>query len=269
MTLSPTAKRVLSAIALVAIVLACIYAGSTVAAITVLVLAFLNIDEIVTNFAQKSRGHTLNIFAVSLIILTTVAHYYFGTRLALGLNLFGSAINIFLLASLFYKRLSTSVHEKLFHRFPVLLVIFLIAQYWCLASLFLRSDWIYYLGLALVGVYLMDTGAWFFGKNFGRTKLWPAVSPNKTYEGFLGGHASSFLFSLFYITVTPLEYSLKLLLIIFFIGPVSQCGDLLQSKIKRSFGVKDSSSLIPGHGGVYDRLDSLLMIAPFFNVLTL
>jgi phosphatidate cytidylyltransferase len=113
----------------------------------------------------------------------------------------------------------------------------------------------------------MDTGAWFFGKNFGKHKLWPAVSPNKTIEGAVGGCLlSGGLGSLvWYLNFDTM--SAKMFLILCALGILSHIGDLIQSKLKRQFEIKDSSSLIPGHGGVYDRFDSLMFVAPFYGLI--
>ena len=110
----------------------------------------------------------------------------------------------------------------------------------------------------------MDTGAWAFGKLFGKHKLWPKVSPNKTVEGLLGGMlTSATLGSLFWDYFIG-EVSVGLFFLFSFFGLLSQVGDLFQSKLKRTFEIKDSSNLIPGHGGIYDRADSLIFLAPFF-----
>ena len=127
------------------------------------------------------------------------------------------------------------------------------------------EQWRYFLGLIFLINFGMDTGAWFFGKLFGRHKLLPAVSPKKTIEGLFGGMfvatLSGYLFWLNY-----LENEDTKLIILFFplLAIVSQLGDLVQSKLKRQFDLKDSSALIPGHGGVYDRVDGLVFLAPFF-----
>ena len=112
----------------------------------------------------------------------------------------------------------------------------------------------------------MDTGAWFFGKMFGKHKLWPKISPNKTVEGLVGGMAiSGVLGHLFWFKF--IDDSVMWIFVPFAIlGFLSQLGDLVQSKFKRQFKIKDSSSLIPGHGGMYDRIDSLVFVLPFFAI---
>lgn len=122
-------------------------------------------------------------------------------------------------------------------------------------------------GAGLVVVTLMiawfgDTGAMAFGKNFGGPKLYPAVSPNKTWSGSLGGIIGSVLGVLFahyvYLPVLSLERGIPLAIVA---GAVGQLGDLCESVLKRSAGVKDSGGLLPGHGGILDRIDALTFSA--------
>ncbi len=112
----------------------------------------------------------------------------------------------------------------------------------------------------------MDTGAWFFGKNFGKNKLWPAVSPKKTVEGLIGGMIVAAVCSTVFWNAAFPVFHWYYALIFAFCGLISQVGDLVQSKLKREFEIKDSSNLIPGHGGVYDRIDSLIFLSPFFVI---
>ncbi|NSW88249.1 phosphatidate cytidylyltransferase [bacterium] len=110
-----------------------------------------------------------------------------------------------------------------------------------------------------------DIAAYIVGKFFGVTKAFPNVSPNKTYEGSIAGIISSivvsiFLFEYFQLMI-PLSQAMFIGMVISFLGIL---GDLLESFIKRKSGVKDTGTLLPGHGGVLDRIDSLIVILPFF-----
>ena len=110
-----------------------------------------------------------------------------------------------------------------------------------------------------------DTGAYFSGKQFGRHRLSPLISPNKTWEGVYGGAALALLAGWLWATLTPLQLELPALLVISVITTlVSIGGDLYISMHKRTVKLDDSGSLFPGHGGVLDRYDSLLAGAPFF-----
>lgn len=108
-----------------------------------------------------------------------------------------------------------------------------------------------------------DSAAYFVGRSLGRHKLYPAVSPKKTIEGSCGGLVGGILgLWIFSVLFFPQLRMIDILLLGAVIGLFSQVGDLFESLLKRSFGVKDSGSLIPGHGGLLDRLDSLLFAFP-------
>jgi phosphatidate cytidylyltransferase len=120
------------------------------------------------------------------------------------------------------------------------------------------------LWLVLV-VVTADVGAYFVGRRLGGRKLWPAVSPGKTWSGAMGGLAFAGIAGLVFglaVGWPPLRVSLLSL----GIAVCSQLGDLLESAVKRRFGVKDSSRLIPGHGGILDRLDGILGGVWFFAI---
>lgn len=112
-------------------------------------------------------------------------------------------------------------------------------------------------------VWVNDTFAYLIGKNFGKQKLFPSVSPKKTVEGFLGGLFFACITSYFiakYSYTLNFTYWLILAIIISVFGTI---GDLIESKFKRQAGVKDSGVVMPGHGGLLDRLDSIIFAAPF------
>ena len=116
----------------------------------------------------------------------------------------------------------------------------------------------------LVVIWIGDSGAYYVGKNFGRHKMAPILSPKKTWEGLAGGVAANFGAAAIFQTLFPLPFGwphiFGLAAILSVAAPI---GDLIISLFKRDTGVKDSSSLIPGHGGLLDRTDSLLFAAPF------
>lgn len=133
-------------------------------------------------------------------------------------------------------------------------------------------------GLALVGLplvitWMTDTGGYAFGKWLGRTKLMPAVSPGKTVAGAVGGLLLAIVATVPYVAyvLRPIAHltfhPVTMILFATAISATAQVGDLAESLLKRDAGVKDSSRLIPGHGGVLDRLDSLLFVLPVAYVL--
>lgn len=133
-----------------------------------------------------------------------------------------------------------------------------------LALVSLRSD--HPLGLTAVLflfaiVWSTDIAAYFTGRALGGPKLWPAVSPNKTWSGALGGLAAAVAAGSAVAAVGDVPRLLPLVGVAAVLSVASQAGDLFESAVKRRFGVKDSGSIIPGHGGVMDRLDGLIFAA--------
>ncbi|MEK9970950.1 MAG: phosphatidate cytidylyltransferase [Ferrovibrio sp.] len=112
-------------------------------------------------------------------------------------------------------------------------------------------------------VWATDTGAYFAGRTIGGPKLIPRISPNKTWAGLLGGMVSAGIAGGLVASINPAMPALTLAALAALVAVVAQAGDFTESAVKRYFGAKDSSQLIPGHGGVLDRLDGLLFAAPF------
>jgi len=115
-----------------------------------------------------------------------------------------------------------------------------------------------------LGVWSLDTFAYFTGRMFGRRKLLPSVSPKKTVEGSIGGMIGCVIIMVAAQQIFLPEISLENIIILsMIIGVTGQIGDLIESYIKRKSGIKDSSSLLPGHGGILDRFDSMIFVSPF------
>ncbi len=124
-----------------------------------------------------------------------------------------------------------------------------------------RPEW---LTVALCMAFFSDTVAYFFGRAWGKRKLYPAVSPGKSWEGAIGGVIGSCLAtcvvgSMWLLPDLPLSHAIPLGI---FGSVAGQTGDLVESMLKRTFGVKDSGTILPGHGGLLDRIDALLFVAP-------
>jgi phosphatidate cytidylyltransferase len=174
------------------------------------------------------------------------------------------ALDIFVLFVVFTFQEIDSANPTI--RMPVMLfgigyVAFLLSH-----LLLLRAEprglvWVFFL---MATVWAGDTFAYFTGTLIGRHKLYERISPKKTFEGLFGGIAGSIvvalLFRRFLLGDLPLTHTVLLGMVILILG---QIGDFGESMIKRSVNVKDSSQLIPGHGGLLDRLDSFLFSAPF------
>lgn len=131
-----------------------------------------------------------------------------------------------------------------------------------------REASIAYIILALVIVWVTDSGAYFTGRKIGKRKLWPEISPNKTIEGFVGGIVLAVIGAVIMQLIAPFDVSWLMLLFVVVVSSIfGQMGDLVESAIKRHYNVKDSGSLLPGHGGILDRFDSLLFVLPLLNLL--
>ena len=132
----------------------------------------------------------------------------------------------------------------------------------------------YLIAIPFVVAFLSDAGAYFAGSTFGKHKLAPVVSPNKTVEGVIGGLVSTMVGMLVYAVLLQLVFRFQVnygaaLLYGFLGSAVGVFGDLSFSIIKRLSGIKDFGTLIPGHGGFYDRFDSMVTVAPLMEALIL
>ncbi len=140
--------------------------------------------------------------------------------------------------------------------------------FYCLASVIVFEGGIYYLLLLLNFSSVCDMGAYFVGVTLGKHKLCPNISPKKTVEGAAGGILSSVIVTV----ILALCFNKSILLPVILTVPfciIGMIGDLFASAIKRAVGLKDYGNLIPGHGGILDRLDSIIMIVPLLFLLIL
>ncbi|MGD9076867.1 MAG: phosphatidate cytidylyltransferase [Desulfobacteraceae bacterium] len=120
--------------------------------------------------------------------------------------------------------------------------------------------WIFFL---LVVSFVNDTGAFYFGRLFGKHKLYEAISPGKTWEGAVGGLLCSVIAALWFLQILRLHpINMMIVALIVSLSIAGQIGDLAESMLKRNHGVKDSGRILPGHGGLLDRIDGLLFSIP-------
>ncbi len=125
-----------------------------------------------------------------------------------------------------------------------------------------------YVVYALMVIWTTDSGAYFIGRKIGKRKLWPEISPNKTVEGFIGGILSAVVFAFIFQYFYPIASTYIVLIVVTVVASiVGQLGDLVESALKRHYEVKDSGKLLPGHGGILDRFDSLLFVLPLLHFL--
>lgn len=159
-----------------------------------------------------------------------------------------------------FKEIKNAATEAALLFFGLLYIPYLLGYLVLLRNHPLGWQWIMLIMFIVMGG---DSAAYFIGCRFGKRKLYPAVSPNKSIEGSIGGLAGSVVGVilaklLFFSEISLIDAVLAAILI----GIISQIGDLFESLLKRSCGVKDSGTIFPGHGGILDRLDSILFAAP-------
>ncbi|WP_416826851.1 phosphatidate cytidylyltransferase [Ectobacillus polymachus] len=131
-----------------------------------------------------------------------------------------------------------------------------------------RIEGLRYLFYTLFVIWSTDSGAYFIGRAFGKRKLWPEISPNKTVEGAIGGIFCAVAVGLVYNMFQPVsENIVYLIAVTVLVAIFGQIGDLVESAFKRHYGVKDSGYILPGHGGILDRFDSLLFVLPLLHFL--
>ena len=267
--MSNTTQRILSALVLILALSIIIYFGQTPFLYLLLAIGVLVSDEIMVNFFKYDRFGIFYFLAQIILVLPFIFFSFIDTKgpyLELFNNI-GVVTNTLLLVYLFYFKMDSSFINKMSRGYPFLFPVFILL-FPLLSIVFLLSFpiWKYLLVILFVTNFGMDTGAWFFGRRYGKNKLWERVSPNKTIEGLLGGMLTAGIAGsvLWYLLIGGFE--IRNFFIFVILGLLSQLGDLVQSKLKRDFSIKDSSRLIPGHGGVYDRLDSLIFMVPFFLI---
>ena len=261
-------QRILSALVLVPLViLAVLKLGPVPFAVLVGVAVMLAAWEWSGLVPLKNTATRVSYLALTLALLALAWNF---ARLELMVNtVMWLALALWLFALFWITRptLGTSVTGSHSAAKAVIGLAVLTSTWLALVVLHSRPDngphWVLFI---LFLVWAADSGAYFAGRQFGRTKLAPVVSPGKTWEGVFGALAVCLLFAFGYAHFIGLRGSVlaSFLLVCMVTVMFSIAGDLLESLLKRHHGVKDSGNLIPGHGGMLDRVDSLLAAAPIF-----
>ncbi|MSQ81210.1 MAG: phosphatidate cytidylyltransferase [Candidatus Methylopumilus sp.] len=252
-------SRIFSAFIMLSIFLSCLFLFSGKFFASIVYIASLLALYEWSNLLNFKRHEKINFLVVSLILMYLIGNYLEDKEA----NFLLIVATIFWLcvAPLFLIfKLSVQNRVISFVMGWILIMPLSVA----LNFLYKISPWIVLLVLSVI--WLADSGAYFFGKQFGRIKLAPSISPGKTWEGFVGAIIIVTLFSLVmtycgFVRLYPSILFFNLILIF------SVEGDLFESYIKRIAKVKDSSDLIPGHGGVLDRIDSLCSSLPLATII--
>lgn len=247
-------RRVITSIIGVPIILLCTYWGGIPFLLLALIIILAGIYEFYNLVLQYGcKTPLFMVIAGGLIFPLT---FYFAP------NLIGLFIFAFLLISYIYHLDHIEDFTPVSLALTILSVIYISYGFSHLLLLRALSDGFWLVFYVFITVWATDTGAYFIGLRFGKHKLAPKISPNKTWEGFIGGIVISTIAALIFIVCVPLTYSRILAVITPLVSVGAQMGDLFESSIKRFAHAKDSGNLIPGHGGILDRFDSMLWAAP-------
>lgn len=240
-------KRALSTIILAPIVIACIFLSPQ----TVYLLALVAATLLSWEWAHMYKGKSEMFFALSYLLCTTVVALF--PSICYG---FGVIVILSIIAYIRFKNENNFFLRMLGIPYISIGIGSIVALY----SSYGAGILLWYMCL----VWAVDIGGYLFGTTIKGPKLAPKISPNKTWAGLLGGMLSAIGISLitcYYFS--DANYLTNFVIIAALVTIIAQTGDLIESAMKRHLGIKDSSNLIPGHGGIFDRIDGLIFAAPF------
>lgn len=247
-------KRVLSAIAGIPLLLLAVWYGGWAhfgLTLLIMILALFELDKL---YARMNLRPSLAAMTAGVLILSVSA--YRGGMESLGLAVTPVVALVLLSGVVRYPAIAPG---DVFGGLAGTFYIGMFVYFYLIRTLDGGMAWVLVL---LAGTWAGDTAAYFVGKKLGRSKLAPRLSPGKTVEGALGGLAGSVLgASLVYFFYPAASFSLVALLGLL-VGVFGILGDLFESSLKRTAGIKDTGGIIPGHGGILDRFDSMLFSAP-------
>lgn len=259
-------ERIRTGLVLVAIVLLCMFATKSPIPMILLMVVVLSVGSSEWTKFGKGAGQPYQypmLFVATNLLLAVGVYLLNGYCPVIWPSIWGIATVFWLSAFVTVRRypLSGITSDRWL---PFIGVLLLISSTLAIYSLWENSPW--WLMYLFALVWVADSGAYFAGKAFGKHKLIPDVSPNKTIEGLAGGLA------LTAVVIAAVAYDRHLVglhlvgfvLLSMIVVLASVLGDLFESLLKRRANIKDSGTLLPGHGGVLDRIDSLLAAAPIF-----
>jgi phosphatidate cytidylyltransferase len=258
-------QRIITAIVAFALFIPLVIIGGLPFTIAIYCIATVGLFELL-----RMRG--INLFSfpglitwVALAVLLMPAEWGVHVHQALGytkIEIAFAAVLILLTYTVIVKNRFTFDHAA----FSILGALYVgIGFYYLIETRMFGIQFVVY---ALLVIWTTDTGAYFTGRKIGKRKLWPEISPNKTVEGFIGGIVYAIIFACIFQYFVPIASSYMILILVTLVASiVGQLGDLVESALKRQYDVKDSGKLLPGHGGILDRFDSLLFVLPLLHFL--
>ena len=259
-------QRVLSAAVFVPIIFASIWFGNPWFSIVVAIAAILGVIEFYAMFSQRV-WQPLTVFG-TLWTLFFIFNAYYAPKyssdnlyIIVTSALITSVVALSLLWTLFLRSSGEKAAVSWASSLAGIFYMGWLLSYWVLIMNSYGGDWNGrdWVLLALFSTFAVDTAAYFVGRALGRHKMAPTISPGKTWEGAAGGLLGALVAVIVLALLLDINISYwQMVLLGFLIAVFAQLGDLVESKLKRSAGVKEASNLIPGHGGILDRLDSIV-----------
>lgn len=256
-------ERIFSAILLIFIAVPIIIAGGRIFAVAMSVLGLFALKEVID--LKKSHGviprfmqflYYLSLFGIIFAMPFDSLHY--GT---IFVQFISFLILLFFLPTLFYSSKRYNTKDAFYF---LGMILFLGFAFHSIIIFRMNNLWMF-LYFLLIPI-MTDNFSFLFGTLFGKHHIAPSISPNKTIEGSIFGTLfATIVCSGFYFYTVSSEYLLYVIAMTVLLSVISQMGDLFFSKIKRENGVKDFSNLIPGHGGILDRFDSIIVAAIAFS----
>jgi phosphatidate cytidylyltransferase len=255
-------KRWITGIIALPFLIFLIYKGGILFTILISIAALVALWEyyrIVSGSEVRSMSSFIFLWGYGISFAIIWSAFLVGPDLSLSLI----ALNLLVIAviSLFQFKTDQTVLDLLIKQLQGIIYIPVLLSYLVLVRQ--GSSGMIWVFVLLAVIFAGDTGAYYVGSYWGRHKLSPAVSPGKTIEGSIGGLSANLLVGSVakYFFLSELPWALGLLFFLA-IGIAGQVGDLFESELKRSSGIKDSGGILPGHGGILDRIDALLFASP-------
>ncbi|MFX3618492.1 MAG: phosphatidate cytidylyltransferase [Sporolactobacillus sp.] len=260
-------QRIITGVLAGAVYLLFLFLGSVSFALFAAVLAIISFTELAAMKKLKRTSFAVIAGAIitGLIVLENLATLLFSASFGTVLIKLITLLLLFLLVATVFTKNKFQYEQAAYVLFSVIYIGF---SFYLLVHLRMQS--LQFVLFVQILIWATDSGAYFIGKQWGRHKLAPHISPNKTIEGSAGALLSAVLVAIIFqlIVQAPLFSSWGALLAIsILISVAGQLGDLAESAVKRYFMVKDSGAILPGHGGLFDRFDSLIFVLPVLFLL--
>jgi len=243
-----------------------IYLGGMYFTSLIFFAIFVSIKEmtdICKKIDLKVQYFLLNLFCILLYI----SHIFSINDMIYNMELFFLIVIIFCISELFRKS------KKPIQNISISLFTFFWVILFFNSIILVRNNFGMEITLLMfLAIWICDTFAYFGGKTYGKRKIFPSISPNKTWEGSISGFIFTSIFILFIINSNIKNIDLinpsfmNFIVLSFIFGIISQAGDAIESMIKRQANVKDSGTILQGHGGILDRMDSMLIVSPCFYI---